>query len=313
MVTLGHRGRGQAAQVPADVPSLRARDRQQARPPPPRRLRPRPDARQHRRREPRRADDAGQRHARARGSTSGASGSPRLRAGRRGSRCLGEMTAATLDAPGGRIGELARRRSEANAVFFNGAAADLATCCHRMAERFARGGRLVALGHSPAARSDVRHVAVEFVHPVIVGKRALPAIGLTAEGGSLTTQVEAVVEPDDIAIGFGVGEADAGETVAALAAARGLGAMTIAFAPAGAEWEFEPPTRGPVRPPGADRDALPRALGARPRLLRPSRPPRGAGEPPGARRRRVQLPLPVPRRSPRATRPPSRRTCAAPC
>jgi D-sedoheptulose 7-phosphate isomerase len=155
------------------------------------------------------------------------------------------MTAATLDALGGRIGELVRRRSEANAVFFNGAAADLATCCHRMAERFARGGRLVALGHSPAARSDVRHVAVEFVHPVIVGKRALPAIGLTAEGGSLTTQVEAVIEPDDIAIGFGVGEADAGETVAALAAARGLGAMTIAFAPAGAEWEFEPPSEDP--------------------------------------------------------------------
>ena len=46
-----------------------------------------------------------------------------------------------------------------------------------MAERFARGGRLIALGSSPAARSDVRHVAVEFVHPVIVGKRALPAIG----------------------------------------------------------------------------------------------------------------------------------------
>ena len=55
----------------------------------------------------------------------------------------------------------------------------IARLCHRMAERFARGGRLIALGSSPAARSDVRHVAVEFVHPVIVGKRALPAIGLS--------------------------------------------------------------------------------------------------------------------------------------
>ena len=43
-----------------------------------------------------------------------------------------------------------------------------------MAERFARGGRLIAVGASPGARSDARHVAVEFVHPVIVGKRALP-------------------------------------------------------------------------------------------------------------------------------------------
>ena len=65
-----------------------------------------------------------------------------------------------------------------------------------MAERFARGGRLMALGRSPAARSDVRHVAVEFVHPVIVGKRALPAIGLAAEGGPLDLQVELLVEPD---------------------------------------------------------------------------------------------------------------------
>ena len=58
-----------------------------------------------------------------------------------------------------------------------------------MAERFARGGRLIAFGRSPAARSDARHVAVEFVHPVIVGKRALPAIGLAGEGGDLAAQV----------------------------------------------------------------------------------------------------------------------------
>ena len=72
-----------------------------------------------------------------------------------------------------------------------------------MAERFARGGRLLAVGQSPAARSDVRHVAVEFVHPVIVGKRALPAIGLGPEGGPPTLQVDLVAERDDIVIGFG--------------------------------------------------------------------------------------------------------------
>ena len=48
----------------------------------------------------------------------------------------------------------------------------------------------------------MRHVAVEFVHPVIVGKRALPAIGLAREGGPLA-QVELVAEPDDIVIAFG--------------------------------------------------------------------------------------------------------------
>ena len=62
-------------------------------------------------------------------------------------------------------------RTQANAAFFEAEAERLARVCHRMAERFARGGRLIALGRSPAARSDARHVAVEFVHPVIVGKR----------------------------------------------------------------------------------------------------------------------------------------------
>ena len=52
-----------------------------------------------------------------------------------------------------------------------------------MAERFAAGGRLIAAGASASARSDARHVAVEFVHPVIVGKRALPAIGLAGRAG----------------------------------------------------------------------------------------------------------------------------------
>ena len=80
---------------------------------------------------------------------------------------------------------LAGARRECNARFFEREAGRLARVCHLMAERFARGGRLVAFGRSPAARSDARHVAVEFVHPVIVGKRALPAIGLAGEGGDL--------------------------------------------------------------------------------------------------------------------------------
>jgi D-sedoheptulose 7-phosphate isomerase len=141
-----------------------------------------------------------------------------------------------------RIDELLERRSEANRAFFEAEADPLARCCHRMAERFARGGRLIALGNSPVARSDARHVAVEFVHPVIVGKRALPAIGLAGEGGSLPSQVRLAAEPDDIAIAFGIEEDPTGETAAALGLARDRGCLTIAFAPAGAEWEFEPPT-----------------------------------------------------------------------
>jgi D-sedoheptulose 7-phosphate isomerase len=136
------------------------------------------------------------------------------------------------------------RRSEANSAFFGAEAERLARLCHLMAERFARDGRLVAVGRSPSARSDARHVAVEFVHPVIVGKRALPAIGLAGEGGDLGRQVELLARPDDIAIAFGADE-DGGEAARAVAVARRLGCLTIAFAAVGAEWEFEPPSDDP--------------------------------------------------------------------
>jgi D-sedoheptulose 7-phosphate isomerase len=126
-------------------------------------------------------------------------------------------------------------RTRANSTFFEAEAERLARLCHRMAERFARNGRLIALGLSPAARSDARHVAVEFVHPVIVGKRALPALALSAEGGPLERQVRLLVEPDDMAIAFG-------DAAAGVEAARGLGCLTIAFERMGAEWEFEPPS-----------------------------------------------------------------------
>ncbi|HUB04772.1 MAG TPA: SIS domain-containing protein [Solirubrobacteraceae bacterium] len=135
---------------------------------------------------------------------------------------------------------LLSERTEANARFFDSEAERLARLCHLMAERFARGGRLIAFGRSPAARSDARHVAVEFVHPVIVGKRALPALAFTGEGGDIAGQVALIAAPDDVAMGFG---ADCDDAVAA---ARERGCLTIAFAvSSGAEWEFDPPTSDP--------------------------------------------------------------------
>jgi D-sedoheptulose 7-phosphate isomerase len=130
-------------------------------------------------------------------------------------------------------------RREAGDRFFAAEAERVARLCHRMAERFARGGRLVAFGCTPAARSDARHVAVEFVHPVIVGKRALPAVALAAEGGPLVEQVRLVAEPDDIAIAFG----DDRETLDALDRAAERGCLTIAFGRGraeAAEWTFAP-------------------------------------------------------------------------
>jgi D-sedoheptulose 7-phosphate isomerase len=150
------------------------------------------------------------------------------------------VRAAARSVASARVAGLLEERTEANARFFDAQAGRLARLCHLMAERFARGGRLIAFGRSPAARSDARHVAVEFVHPVIVGKRALPAIGLAGEGGDLAVQVGLLARPDDIAIAFGADE-DGGEAQRALALARGRGCLTVAFSPAGAEWELDPP------------------------------------------------------------------------
>src|SRR4029077_9493426 len=134
---------------------------------------------------------------------------------------------------------LLAERTEANRSFFEAEADRVSRCCHRIGGRFARGGRLICRGLSPAARSDVRHVAVEFVHPVIVGKRALPAIGLAAEGGSLDRQVELLAGIEDIAMAFGA-DGDGGEAARAVAVARGRGCLTIGFGESGAEWEFLP-------------------------------------------------------------------------
>ena len=112
-----------------------------------------------------------------------------------------------------------------------------------MAERFARGGRLVAFGRSPAARSDARHVAVEFVHPVIVGKRALPAIGLAGEGGPLPSRWSCWPSPTtsrsrSARRGRRRGRGRAGRARARLPDDR-------ASRPRGAEWEFAPPSDDP--------------------------------------------------------------------
>jgi D-sedoheptulose 7-phosphate isomerase len=144
---------------------------------------------------------------------------------------------AGIDLVGARLEE----RLRAGDALFAAEADRIARLCHRMAERFARGGRLVAIGGGGADRSDVRHVTVEFVHPVIVGKRALPAVGLSAEGGDLEAQVALVAEPDDIAIAFGAGDVVAG----AVRLARERGCLTIAFADAGAEWSFDPDVEDP--------------------------------------------------------------------
>jgi D-sedoheptulose 7-phosphate isomerase len=116
----------------------------------------------------------------------------------------------------------------------------LALACRDMAGRFTRGGRLLVFGNGSGA-TDAQHVAVEFVHPVIVGKRALPALSLVSDAATLmgvaarrgldgvyAHQVEVLGRPDDIALGVSR-DGSCANVRAGLRAAREAGLLTIAL------------------------------------------------------------------------------------
>jgi D-sedoheptulose 7-phosphate isomerase len=93
-----------------------------------------------------------------------------------------------------------------------------------MSERFLQGGRLLAFGRGPYA-TDAQHVSVEFVHPVIVGKRALPALDISIQ---FRPWLETILHPEDIVMGFGPPEGD-DEVRSALEFAHARNALTFAL------------------------------------------------------------------------------------
>jgi D-sedoheptulose 7-phosphate isomerase len=117
----------------------------------------------------------------------------------------------------------------------------VASACHAMAVRFHKGGKLVTFG-TGGSSTDAQHVAVEFVHPVIVGKRALPAISLATDVATVTGvaaregmaaifahQIRYLAEPADIALGISA-DGNCPSVLAGLEAARAGGLLTIALA-----------------------------------------------------------------------------------
>jgi D-sedoheptulose 7-phosphate isomerase len=110
------------------------------------------------------------------------------------------------------------------AEFFQREAGELARACHAMARAFARGGTLIPYGTGSAA-TDAAHAAVEFMHPVIVGKRALPALAPSNDvTGAMT--LSRIAGPDDIALAISHGEPGP-ETGRFIEAARARGLLTI--------------------------------------------------------------------------------------
>jgi D-sedoheptulose 7-phosphate isomerase len=123
--------------------------------------------------------------------------------------------------------------------FFSREARPLALACQAMAKRFEHGGRLLAFGKGPYA-TDAQHVSVEFVHPIIVGKRALPALDLSL---LFRPWLDSILRPEDIVMGFGPPDGDS-EIAGALASAKRQGAMTFGM-PGDGFYSFVPPSSDP--------------------------------------------------------------------
>jgi D-sedoheptulose 7-phosphate isomerase len=154
----------------------------------------------------------------------------------------GSCTGGTSNGNGtGDLVEAAFERRVAPARDLVEHAAELTSAAHAMAVRFNQGGKLIVFGLGGAC-TDAQHVAVEFVHPVIVGKRALPAMSLTSDVATLTAiaarsglsevfahQLKYLAQPGDIALGIST-DGECPSVLAGLLTARDADLLTIALA-----------------------------------------------------------------------------------
>lgn len=129
-------------------------------------------------------------------------------------------------------------RNEVFEEFFARESKVLARVCRTMSERFLKGGRLLAMGKGSYA-TDAQHVSVEFVHPIIVGKRALPAIDVSL---LFKPWLNTTVVAEDIVMGFGPPEGDA-DIEEALDACIAKGAMTFGLPGERGDYALHSPTQ----------------------------------------------------------------------
>ncbi len=90
-----------------------------------------------------------------------------------------------------------------------------------LARRFAKGATLWCI--APEWPEHARHVAVEFVHPVLVGKRALPAVSIDA--AEPVVALRSLVRSGDVVLA--VSDAKSVGTAAVMRRAEAWGAMSI--------------------------------------------------------------------------------------
>jgi len=134
----------------------------------------------------------------------------------------------------------ARESAEVKEQFFRAEADRIEALVRAMAARFSSGGRLYVMGNGGSA-TDAQHVSLEFFHPIIEKRKALPAIALTADQALLTAisndrdfakifadQLRVLAQPGDMALAVST-SGKSPNLVQALETAREMGLLTIAF------------------------------------------------------------------------------------
>jgi D-sedoheptulose 7-phosphate isomerase len=134
----------------------------------------------------------------------------------------------------------ARESAEVKEQFFRAEADRIEALVRAMAARFSEGGRLYVMGNGGSA-TDAQHISVEFFHPIVEKRKALPAIALTADQALLTAisndrdfakvfadQLRVLARPGDMALAVST-SGKSPNLVQALETARELSLLTIAF------------------------------------------------------------------------------------
>lgn len=134
----------------------------------------------------------------------------------------------------------ARESARTKEQFFLEEADRIVACAAQMAAAFDRGARLFTMGNGGSA-CDAEHVAVEFTHPVLEKRPALPALALSTSSALLTAvgndrdfsavfadELRLHARAGDIALGISTSGKSANVN-RALSAARELGMLVVGF------------------------------------------------------------------------------------
>ena len=137
--------------------------------------------------------------------------------------------------------EKARESGEVKARFFAENKETILVASLALAKSFHNGGKLLVCGNGGSA-TDAQHIAVEFMHPITVGRKALPAVCLTNDMAMVTAvandvgfddvftrQIIALGNAGDVLLGVST-SGNSKNLLHAFATARRMNLITIGFA-----------------------------------------------------------------------------------